>query len=260
MAPEIWYEDTELGTDNAVFMEDNYLKFTIFANAVDSNYGSRYVFRYNTVIDAYIEAHSAQAALTRGSKAWEIYENDISQSSQTIYRPFSLRGGTGVVFNNTLTGSYTVEKIGLDNVRSNWRIDDPTNPGVADGDHPWDKNSGIVSSSGYPCRDQIGRGPDVTEAPSDADETTILPDQASEPVYAWGNTLNSSPLTMDVIGTTASEADIVEDRDYYNLENTSYSPFIYPHPLRNEGESGNGASVGRHLFFGNSNLFGRFLT
>ena len=74
------------------------------------------VFRHNTVQDAYIESHSVFTQ-NRGAKLWEIYDNTIAQVSVAYYMPFRLRGGTGVVFNNTITGTWSDGHIGLDIVR-----------------------------------------------------------------------------------------------------------------------------------------------
>ena len=60
MANKIWAQPLGLGTNNAMFVEDCFFHFTKFGNAIDANYGGRYVFRYNIINDAYIEAHSVQ--------------------------------------------------------------------------------------------------------------------------------------------------------------------------------------------------------
>ena len=65
----------------------------------------RYVFRHNTVTDMYLEAHSIQGTV-RACRKWEIYENTITKANFDVYRPMFLRGGTGVVFNNTVKGPF----------------------------------------------------------------------------------------------------------------------------------------------------------
>ena len=219
----VWAQPLGLGTNNAVFIEDNTFTYTIFSNALDSHYGGRYVFRYNIVVDGYIEAHSADEGGYRGSRSWEIYENMISQAVRSMYMPFRLRGGTGVVFKNTVTGTWGSPNIGLDNVRSC--------SGECDGTNLQDGN--IPGENGYPCRDQIGRSTDqwlwTTENP--------YPPQALDPAYAWNNTNESGQATFVTIQCQESRDHIQEDRDFYNEQKPGYTPFTYPHPLvQNDAE------------------------
>jgi hypothetical protein len=107
----------DLGSKNAVFIEDNY--FSGNRHNVASNNGSVYVFRYNTVIGqepakdfAMTDAHGVSSS-PRGSRSFEIYNNqystNISNGSQRT--AVGIRGGDGVIFNNTIanTISHAVE-------------------------------------------------------------------------------------------------------------------------------------------------------
>lgn len=138
MAHGIWAQPLGLGTNNAMFIEDCFFDFTKFGNAIDANYGGRYVFRYNIVNDAYIEAHSVQGN-NRATRSWEIYGNSINQVERSMWAPFFLRGGTGVVFNNTLTGNWSSgPSIVVDNRRS---FQDLGDGGLCDGTSSWDGSS-----------------------------------------------------------------------------------------------------------------------
>lgn len=106
-----------LGTANAVFVEDNY--FSGNRHNIASNNGSVYVFRYNKVVGtdaakdyAMTDAHGLSSS-PRGSRSFEIYNNNYSTSiSSGLQRTaIGIRGGDGVVFNNTApaTISRTVE-------------------------------------------------------------------------------------------------------------------------------------------------------
>lgn len=105
----------ELGTANAVFIEDNL--FSGNRHDIASNNGSRYVFRYNTVIVTpsvrhfpMVDAHG-HASSPRGSRSWEIYNNTFSTNlpPKVFARSaVGIRGGDGVVFNNVITSSSTV--------------------------------------------------------------------------------------------------------------------------------------------------------
>jgi hypothetical protein len=98
----------ELGTQNAIFIEDNYMSGN--RHHVASNNSSRYVFRHNTVIAtdvtkdfAMADAHGLSSS-PRGSRSWEIYNNNFSAnlSSGRVYAAIGIRGGDGVIFNNTM--------------------------------------------------------------------------------------------------------------------------------------------------------------
>jgi hypothetical protein len=111
------WPDLDLGSANAVFIEDNY--FSGNRHNVASNNGSVYVFRYNTVIGqdpakdfAMTDAHGLSSS-PRGSRSYEIYNNqyssNISNGSQRT--AVGIRGGDGVIFNNTVGNgiAHTVE-------------------------------------------------------------------------------------------------------------------------------------------------------
>jgi hypothetical protein len=53
------------------------------------------------------------------------------------------------------------------------------------------------------------------------------PNQVSEPIYSWGNTLNGAP-----VGIGSSYPTIQENRDFFNnTVKPGYVPYRYPHPL-----------------------------
>jgi hypothetical protein len=101
----------ELGTQNAVFVEDNYMKGN--RHHIASNNSSRYVFRYNTVIAndytkdfAMTDAHGKSSSPT-GSRSWEIYKNTYSAelTRGRVYSAIGIRGGDGVIFDNTVASN-----------------------------------------------------------------------------------------------------------------------------------------------------------
>lgn len=97
----------ELGTPNAVFLEESYFRDN--RHAIASNAGSRYVFRYNTVLSTQrtrnfglIDAHG-RGDYPPGSRSWEIYGNTIdSDPSSMVVTGISIRGGDGVIFGNAV--------------------------------------------------------------------------------------------------------------------------------------------------------------
>jgi hypothetical protein len=100
-----------LGTEKAVYVEDNYFEGN--RHNIASNNGSVYVFRYNKVVGtdaakdyAMTDAHGRSSS-PRGSRSFEIYNNAYSTrlSSGLQRSAVGIRGGDGVIFNNTAPAS-----------------------------------------------------------------------------------------------------------------------------------------------------------
>jgi hypothetical protein len=102
----------ELGTAQNIFVEDN--TFTGCRHCIASNNSSRYVFRYNQIVDngpngASIDVHGRNTNnFPRGSRQWEIYNNTLTnRSGVTWYSGVGVYGGTGVIFNNQIAPGMT---------------------------------------------------------------------------------------------------------------------------------------------------------
>lgn len=206
----VWAQPLGLGTNNAVFVEDCVFHGITSSsiNCIDSNYGGRYVFRFNTVNDSSLDNHSVQGT-HRASRSWEIYNNAINQVYTTMWNVGMMRGGTGVIFNNTITGTYTVYKFSVDNIRSCY---DRGEGDFCDGNSLYDGNE--AGEAGYPCRDQIGRSTDQwlwTDANS-------YPPQALEPAYCWNNKHGTDEVSFYQHSCLNSKAHIQPNRDYYNYD------------------------------------------
>ncbi len=220
MANAIWKEPLGLGTNNAVFAEDNTMSYTIFSNAIDSNYGGRYVFRYNQITDSYIEAHAVQGE-NRAARSWEIYNNELIQQNLGIWVTMFLRGGTGVVFNNRIMGTWNSD-LGLNSRRS---CDTFSVSGKCDGTSLWDGNE--AGQNGYPCRDQPGRSTDQWLWTA----SNPYPPQELDPVYEWNNLKNGNDISF-FSHDTCSANHIQEGREFYNdIQRPNYVPYPYPHPI-----------------------------
>lgn len=251
MANEVWSRPLGLGTDEAVYVEDNTFTYATCSviQAMDANYGGAYVFRYNDVQDASIMAHAVQAN-NRATRKWEVY-NNIFRSVNGASFPGFMRAGTGVWFNNELiggigygTGKWSSPSIILDEQRSCWTIDQ-YDCKRCNGSSPWDGNQ--AGQSGYPCRDQIGRSTDNPKwISTPGSEGTYT--QALDPAYAWNNYIypTETDRTNKTNGTVvelvvkndicaAAKAHIVSGRDFVNngtAAKPGYTPYTYPHPQR----------------------------
>lgn len=246
-----WAEDNTFGTEHAVYVEDNTITRTS-GNAMDSNTGAKYVFRYNHVTGVGVMAHSLQGKDIRGTKSWEVYHNDFtfSTSGQGNVVGF-MRGGTGMFYDNVVTGPYgSGYIITLDNVRSFETGCCGANPppatsdaGMCNGTSLWDGND-VGVGNGWPCRDQIGRGKDTG-----TDLSVIGKSTSSEPAYFWNNKRSTGANVAVNVGNGTGSW-IKEGRDFYSAATydelsqkpTWYTPYTYPHPLRGENISFSGGS------------------
>lgn len=215
-----WSEPLALGTAEAVYVEDSQFTFDQFYNVIDCEYAGRMVFRHNVVTDSYLEAHSIQG-YGRACRKWEIYNNQIRQVSREVYRPLFFRGGTGVIFDNVVSGTFGAPVIHFDNVRSFKNVGGAA--GQCNGASSWDGNE---LANGYPCRDQIGRGTDAGPWSSGQ-----LPPQSLNPAYIWNNAINGGPLGVSVI--SGADIHIKSGRDFFvnSGSKPGYAPYAYPHPL-----------------------------
>jgi hypothetical protein len=223
LAHGVWAQPLGLGTASAVYVEDCTFTFTKSGNCMDANYGGAYVFRYNTVNDSLVEAHSLQGT-HRATRKWEIYNNTFNQVNRAMWVPMFIRGGTGVIFDNVVTGKWSNPNIAVDNVRS---CAEKGEAGLCNGSSSWDGNES--GQAGYPCRDQIGRSTDQWLWTS----SKPYPPQALDPAYVWNNKHGDNDVIIIQHSCETSAFHIQPNRDYYNnVKKPGYTPYTYPHPLR----------------------------
>jgi len=148
-----------------------------------------------------------------GTMQYEIYDNVWTlESGKFMFRWIFIRGGTGVVYNNTLTSQQSGQP---------QREIDISEYRLAAIDSCYGAAKSCCTS--YPCLDQIGRGQD----------------QALDPVYFWNNTVNGVAATVSVnpVGSLCEPTPDINDyiqisRDYYvGTLKPGYIPYEYPHPL-----------------------------
>lgn len=217
-----WSSPLALGTEKAVYVEDCTFKY--YAQkpnaALDGCFGARLVFRHNTLVNAFLAVHGTESSgRARSIRSYEIYGNSFNMKApREHFTALFLRGGTGVIFGNTVTGGYSAFVLA-----TNYRSLDSYPPwGKCDGTSKWDGNQ---MPNGYPAIDQIGRSTDSGPG---------MP-QELDPLCEWDNTLNGSDADIAVSGGPAVQAHIQEGRDYHNdTPKPHYAPYKYPHPLVHE--------------------------
>jgi hypothetical protein len=222
-----WAEPLYLGTERAIYIEDSV--FTdlnaVPVGAVDIYEGGRIVFRRNRL--TFFSTHGTESTgRARSLRSYEIYDNTFDAGARVdFFAAINVRGGTGVIYNNTFIGDYT----SVINV-TNHRDSAPYSPwGQCNGSSAYDQN--LAGQSGYPCIDQVGRS--TGDLLSSNPPTPVRwPNQALEPLYQWGNTKNGAGSQM--IQSSASH--IQANRDYFdNQVKPGYTAFAYPHPLTLSG-------------------------
>lgn len=218
-----WSIPLAFGSKDAVYIENCTFNYTESGvQVLDVWMGGKVVFRHNTVAKGHLTVHPALSQF-RAGYSLEVYNNVFT--GYGWYRPSDIRGGTGVIFNNLVSG-YQVNNFAIRNDRCT------TMPG----DYGWCNGSAVVdgniSANGWPCEDQIGR------------RGGTLRNQASEPYYAWNNGSTSLDGSVKLVLGVASENAWIKTIgdanphpggivDYINnAPKPGYTPYIYPHPLR----------------------------
>jgi hypothetical protein len=235
-----WEAPTNLGSGEGVYIED----CTFLGNGIggatvtNSSQGGRYVFRHNTITSNQIGSHGTEGQLYRGVRSFEIYQNTFTNPGGIMDTCVIIRGGTGVIWGNTMHGSggATGYKNGCSfyNYRSFTTFGGPW--GKTDGTNPWDQNSDFV---GYAAIDQVGRGMALDEIRGNPPinqrtGTAAWPRNQLEPVYVWSNHWTPVPNNPGSYLVVPNSPPIMIGRDVINSGNTpkpGYTPFVYPHPL-----------------------------
>jgi hypothetical protein len=265
-----WTHPTHFGTSdyNWFYLEDSRWDYGISNDCFTSG---RQVFRYNYMSGSGIQEHgTGHSGENRGCRALEVYGNSISGDNQSNHTtPVSLYSGSARVWGNAYdftvatcdaAGHPTLGSCGGTNgpdalhIVEDRQSDYTYTQGPTPGDtgycgtqfngtgSVWDGNQDV---SGYPCLDQVGRGPgDLLSgvyptkrndtrnctvnftwanrgANCDGSDSSANPRQALEPVYEWLNTgtVGNQGLWDNVVRDPGSggggTSNIIKNRDYY---------------------------------------------
>ena len=136
-----WGSPLEWGGPDALYIEDNDFSSDPpdYYALMDEYAGARFVFRHNTVSNMNIGSHgTGSTGRYRSVRFWEIYDNTFIANPRTAENVIQIRGGTGVVFGNTVTGFdkfLTLHTYRFYQNFNNW--------GRSDGLSPWDLNDPV---------------------------------------------------------------------------------------------------------------------
>jgi hypothetical protein len=225
--PNSWNRPMTLGTEQATYVEDcTFSAVSRFPNAnvaMDGDNGCRVVFRHNRLQDYCFGTHGADSSgLTNSALQHEVMHNTFTVTDQ-VGQDFAiqLRGGTAVVFDNTLNRQGNGEYNAL--LKLSYFRASAGGGGVCKQDryYPQDYVGTMQPGSGYRVP---GQDPNFPNEP-----------WGSVPVYVWNNHLNA-PVRFGQVATglDANAASFMkEGRDYFvGTGKPGYSEFAYPHTLQ----------------------------
>jgi len=143
-----------LNSSNCLYIEDNVFTNILGqqAGACDGEVGARVVFRHNMVWNEYFANHGCETGgRFRSERSFEVYGNTFNFSPSAPNYPYwtiaNIRGGSGVIFSNTLNGYTSI--VGLRDFRSTDAYCGQWSPFCgANGTNPWDSNSPALYLSG----------------------------------------------------------------------------------------------------------------
>ncbi len=204
-----WTDSVTPGGPAMVFLEDNTFNFpTNIAyggtSAIQSYYGARTVVRYNTIYNMQIDQHGTCGEVW--ARWWEIYNNSfITGTGDNQYAYMDLRGGSGVIFNNTQTGP--------------------------------NDGAGIIQlqddcNTNYPDQgEQVGRGINGWLSPTYiwGNGASMTPTSTSSNIE-----LNRDYYVSSTQPSSLTRCELTTDSGSASSCSTTYNyvPYTYPHPLQ----------------------------
>lgn len=229
-ADAAWAGATDFGTASFIFTEDSQFNSTVNTGTVnDCNGGGRFVFRYNTAVNAGLQTHpTGGSGRGRGCRASEIYQNTFTTDlAEPPFNMFFLSSGPALIWGNAADESHknfvTLHSMRRDNstysesaTPDGWGYCGTEFNGTGS---DWDENSS--ASTGYHCLDQPGMGQgdllsgDFPNAENTESMSISWPNQALEPLYEWLNTGTPATGWGGSYWAVVDSGAFVEDTDYF---------------------------------------------
>jgi hypothetical protein len=195
---EIWEKQPLLGTDKAIFIEDCIFTFNEKGDhAITSINGQSYVFRHN-IISSKKDRNATQIDThgnyynDRSGYSSEIYENTLL--SEESWYGIYMRGGKGVIFNNTFSGLFYMPIC-------------------------FANDGSFLPTSGPPYHD------DTYPAIDQINSFYVWDNKLNTLLISDG-----TPVLF-VQNRGKEREHIQKNRDYLDCAMPGYMPFTYPHPL-----------------------------
>lgn len=219
-----WSKGSTLGTEENVFLEDNV--FTqdgsngFFYPAMDGWNGHRVVVRYNKLNNVKLANHGTESGgRYRSARQFEYYNNSWTWNMQGSSYPsaIAIRGGTGVIYNNTASVVNGTLKSFVD--YQYYRAGSSYSP--------WGQCPSVWDLNATRCLDQTGVGQGILLSSFSNPSPVGWPNQVSDPAYDWNNFVNGK--VSNAVSNVPSV--VQENRDFFHSAKPGYTPFVYPHPL-----------------------------
>ncbi len=263
-----WSQPTGFGTNNFFFIEDNLVNGNATSNNIfegrtgDCWTAGRYVVRFNTITETsgpeqHATGHSGD---DRGCRAQEVYGNLFRQgagqpTNGVNYDMADLGSGVAVIWGNSAVNVFKNVFVTDVTRKDNTTYSQTAPPGgwgycgtaFNGSGSNWDQNS--VTSTGYACIDQPGRGAgdllsynpngsgngsfpqkcNLTQNPGCTIFTGQWPRQALEPIYLWNNNASPAGGWGGAFWSDGSGGRLTTNVDYYSsasgVQTSSSSPF-----------------------------------
>lgn len=256
-----WNTPDYLGAQDSSGLFNTYVEDCTFSECptacINGDENSRIVIRDNTIQNSTVSGHGQETS-PHGAKAFEIYENTFvfnasAPAANSMQNWIFIRGGTGVIYNNSMDQIPYKGSICL-NVFSITR-------GMNDGG----SQNGSFCPLNYPAPRQTGWGWSASSSAywgigDDTDPSRLVggtspgvfaPDGTGailDPLYIWGNTGYYGDATFTQTYTPDNcknnqtiGAYLQQGRDYYvGVAKPGWSAYTYPHPLHTQYALGGG--------------------
>jgi hypothetical protein len=201
---------SSLGTRNALFIEDSIILGSVAGiEWIMSQGGQGYVFRYNDITNYTLDVHGyCSGSPVAGTREFEIYKNTWRATVNYNESATRIRGGTGMVHNNTYVSNGNTIAVG-----DMW-LQEIYQPSMCS----WSTCCATNPTTGY-CVHAVGRGQNDT----------------LQPLYWWRNLKDGSNSAVGLWPTTSgcsvspgnglAMADYIKaNRDYYDGSTATGNP------------------------------------
>lgn len=260
-----WSSADNFGSSNFLFVENCTFNWSRDGDsAFDAYGGARFVLRHNTVNENHFGWHGLDSGGYFAPRAWEVYDNTFTMNTgaSPFFTGINIRGGTGVIYNNTWGGSVGYSpNLRVTNYRScnsytywqqcnnaNWKACSNLSGGYISACTSDSTCSAI--QSGSTCswywnegRTAVGPQDSTYNYYFDINNESGYPcvnqvgrgqNNTLSPAYEWNNLNGATDVDYDNADGCSAETNAIQaNRDFYNdTQKPGYTSYTYPHPLR----------------------------